>query len=920
MPRGWKPGACLVGLLFALASAAYAGGPPSAFPVSSPQSGHATEKGRTPASDGIITSSHVKDEVLVRFKHGVSHKAKALGHLLVGATVVEGFSTVPNLQRVRLPQGVSVKKAVKFYRKNADILYAEPNYLVEALTTPNDPLFSYLWGLENTGQNLGTPDADIDAPEAWGLTVGSQGVVVAVIDTGVDYTHGDLSANMSRNVADCNSNSVDDDGNGFIDDCYGIDTVNNDSDPMDDHNHGTHVAGTIGAIGDNAIGVVGVNWNVGIMACKFLNSAAYGSIAGAIACLEYVKIMKDRGVNIVATNNSWGGGEFSQALFDAIDAHRQQGILFIAAAGNAASDNNTALFYPASYSLPNVISVAATTRTDGLASFSNYGSRTVHLGAPGHQILSTTIGNTFSTFSGTSMATPHVTGVAALLKAQTPWRDWMAIKNLILAGGDSIASLPNTITHKRLNAYGALTCVNSTVLSRLRPGGNVITGAVVTPINLAALHIKCADPNGDVTVTASTGESVTLLDNGLGSDQVAGDGIYSGQWTPSAAGIYTLTFPDGDVVTVYVLFNYSYSPASFNWRTITGTSLNLSDDSSAQISSPFPIPFGGGSFGTIFVGSNGNLNFTGHFTSYNNQPIPTPAITTLVAPFWDDFYPVPGSLQNVFWGVIGNVPNRELVVEWRDVRPYSCNADSSATVKFQVVLFEGSSIILFNYADTGFGGGCAFADRGGSATVGVQVAQDLGTPFSFNTQSLNDNAALLWTLQQEAFTLTVTKAGSGTVTSIPVGIDCGTSCQATFVSGTTVILTATAASGSIFAGWSGDQDCADGVVTMTANKSCTATFNGLQSITVLAPNGGETWAIDGNQMIQWKSSGVSGDVRIELSRDGGVSWQTLYSSTANDGLQRWKVKGPATSQGRIRVRSVKTPTVSDMSDGNFTIQ
>src|SRR5439155_6983308 len=253
-----------------------------------------------------------------------------------------------------------------------------------------------------------------------------------------------------------NSNGIDDAGNGQIDDCFGIDTLNNASNPLDDNDHGSHVAGTIGAVGNNGVGVVGVNWTVRLMACKFLNASGSGPTSDAIDCLEYVKLMKDRGVNIIATNNSWGGVGFSQALLDAIEAHRQRGILFIAAAGNSGLNNDFTPVYPANYYLPNVISVAATTRTDGQAFFSNFGRRTVHLGAPGDQILSTTRGNTYQIFSGTSMATPHVTGVAALLKAQDPGRDWRAIKNLILSGGDTIPSLTNTITRKRLNARGAL--------------------------------------------------------------------------------------------------------------------------------------------------------------------------------------------------------------------------------------------------------------------------------------------------------------------------------------------------------------------------------------------------------------------------------------------------------------------------------
>src|SRR5439155_670940 len=246
----------------------------------------------------------------------------------------------------------------------------------------------------------------------------------------------------------------------------------------------------------------------------------------AISCLNYLAMMKDRGVNIVATNNSWGSPWDSQALHDAIDAHRQRGILFMAAAGNDyGTDNDSVGNFPSSYYLPNIIAVAATTQTDALAWFSNFGKRTVHVGAPGYQILSTTPGNTYGTLSGTSMATPHVTGVAALLKAQDGARDWRAIRNLILAGGDNKSSLTNTVTQRRLNAYGSLNCSGSTILSRLRPIGNVVTTSAGTPIDLAVLNINCAAPNGSVSVTVSDGTTVTAQDNGPQPDAAAVGGV-----------------------------------------------------------------------------------------------------------------------------------------------------------------------------------------------------------------------------------------------------------------------------------------------------------------------------------------------------------------------------------------------------------
>ena len=255
------------------------------------------------------------------------------------------------------------------------MLYVERNHVITLQRMPDDPRFvaadSGLWGLNMIP--LFT-DADIDAPEAWDITTGSRNVVVATIDSGIDYNHEDLAANMWRNEADCNGNGVDDDGNGFVDDCHGIAPINGNSDPMDDNAHGTHVAGTIGAVGNNGIGVVGVNWNVQLMPCKMFDADGNGSLAAAIACLDYVAMMKDRGVNIVATNNSWSDNEYSAALRDAIDAHRQRGILFIAAAGNyyqcaddpyecrTDTDNDRKPTWPASFYLPNIISVANSRR------------------------------------------------------------------------------------------------------------------------------------------------------------------------------------------------------------------------------------------------------------------------------------------------------------------------------------------------------------------------------------------------------------------------------------------------------------------------------------------------------------------------------------------------------------------------------
>jgi subtilisin family serine protease len=705
-----------------------------------------------------IPYEYVKDELVVRFAPNIPKATIDQINATIGAQVLQSFQIVSNLYLVKIPAHLSVPEAIARYKGYASVLYAEPNYIVRKAQhvqlTPNDPNFTQLWGLHNTGQTGGTPDADIDAPEAWDITTGSSSVVVFVVDTGVDYNHPDLNANLWRNPGEIPSNGIDDDGNGYVDDVYGIDTYYNDTDPFDGDGHGTHVSGTIGAIGNNNVGVVGVNWSVKIGHCKFLSDFGSGTTAGAISCLQYILNLKQTGNpanDIIATNNSWGGGGFSQALHDAIKAHMNAGILFIAAAGNSSANNDTALFLPASYYLPNVISVAATTHTDAKAGFSNYGRRTVHVGAPGQDILSTTPGNTYSTFSGTSMATPHVTGLAALIKAQFPSFTWYQIRNRILASGDVTTGMQNvTISDRRINAYGALTCNNVPFFGIWRP-----FATASWPMLIAVYWVNCENPAGPISVTITPGGTVlNLLDDGneaVSGDIYAGDGVYSAIWTGPAdicvVGTFTLTFSNGQSTTVQVggaQGSYSCTTPSPTWRTITGTNLNLGDDTWATVTPGFPVKFGTSSYNTVYVNANGLISFTNNTgLQFNNQQLPYSSFTTLVAPFWDDLYP--SGSNNVYWATLGTAPNRELVIEWRNVRHYSCSSDASATVRFQVVLFEATNHVLFNYQDVIFGGNCAFADKGGSATIGVQVSTTDATQIGYNSQILSDNLTVHWT-------------------------------------------------------------------------------------------------------------------------------------------------------------------------------
>ena len=397
---------------------------------------------------------YVEGEVLVKFVPGLK-SAEAMSVLEeVKAVQVKEFRRI-GFGLVKLSD-MSVEEAIARFEDDPRVAIVEPNYIYSSNDIPDDPSFDYLWGMHNTGQTGGTVDADIDAPYAWDVTTGSETVVIAVIDSGVDYLHEDLAANMWVNPGEIPGNGIDDDGNGYSDDVHGIDTVNNDGDPMDDAGHGTHCAGTIGAVGDNGIGVAGVNWNVRIMALKFLSSTGFGTTDGAIECLEYAV---DMGAHI--TSNSWGGGPYSAALKIAIQDASNAGIMFVAAAGNAGQDTDSVPHYPSNYDVPNVISVGATDPTDSRVDTatwaSNYGATTVDVGAPGYNILSTVPGDAYAHYSGTSMATPHVAGAIGLVKSVYPGITVAGLKDLVINTTDDKPQLQGLwVSNGRLNVASLL--------------------------------------------------------------------------------------------------------------------------------------------------------------------------------------------------------------------------------------------------------------------------------------------------------------------------------------------------------------------------------------------------------------------------------------------------------------------------------
>jgi len=408
----------------------------------------------------------VPGEVLVGFDKAASAGARraALGEVRTTSSteIATGRGAQATVELVRLSPGVSNARAIDRLWRERVVDFAEPNWIYAADAAATDTYYANgsLWGMY---ADTLTP-ANVfgsQAAEAWAAgRTGSDDVYVGVIDEGIQHTHPDLDANAWLNPYD-GSDGLDNDGNGYVDDTRGWDFAGANNSVYDGgrkgnrDDHGTHVAGTIGAE-SNGAGVVGVNWNVTLISAKFLGTSG-GTTANAIKAVDYLTDLKRRhGLNLVATNNSWGGGGYSQSLRDAIARAGAENILFIAAAGNSGVDNDTTPHYPSSYDLANVISVAAIEKTGALASFSNYGDLSVDLGAPGAGIWSTTALNGYSSYSGTSMATPHVTGAVALYASTHPGASAAQIKNAILASATPTVSLAGkTATGGRLDASAA---------------------------------------------------------------------------------------------------------------------------------------------------------------------------------------------------------------------------------------------------------------------------------------------------------------------------------------------------------------------------------------------------------------------------------------------------------------------------------
>lgn len=574
----------------------------------------------------MLAAAYANGEILVQFAASASAATRASARALVQGRAIEAIQTkamgqnaIGVLERVAVGRGVSVEQAITRLKDRADVLFAEPNWKLSASAVSNDPYYTTsgrLWGMYGdelstaSGPSGTTNQFGSQAEKAWdaGFT-GSKSVVVGIVDEGIDITHPELKDNIWVNPFETAGDGIDNDGNGYVDDVNGWDFYSNDATVYDgaDDDHGTHVAGTIGALGGNGVGVAGVNWNVTMISTKFLGING-GYTSGAIQALDYLTDLKTRhGVNVVASNNSWGGGGYSSALQSAIIRGAKAGILFVGAAGNNASNNDTTANYPSNYSTLQgtstttaasyeaVIAVAALTSTGGLASYSNYGATTVDIAAPGSAINSTLPGGGYGSYSGTSMATPHVTGTVALYASAFPNASAAEIRNAILGSArptPSVAGL--TVTGGRLDVAAALNAAPPVGISIT--GGSVVEGNTGTTA-IAFTVTLVAAATGTVNVNYSTANGTAAA----GSDYAAQSGTLS--FAPGETSKTILVDVIGD--TTYESnesFSVALSGASANARIQTASAVGTitNDDPQPVVTTP-----------TLSIGSTSALESQG---------------------------------------------------------------------------------------------------------------------------------------------------------------------------------------------------------------------------------------------------------------------------------------------------------------------
>ena len=834
--------------------------------------------------NSVERAQYVPGEVIVKFLDSASKSTVAEA----GGQMIKSFAGgEERVQLLKLNKGETVEDALAKYRQSPAVEYAEPNYIHHVTAIPNDTQFPSLWGLRNTGQNGGTADVDIDAPEAWDITTGSSNVIIGVIDTGIAYDHPDLAANMWRNPGEIPNDGIDNDGNGLVDDVFGYDFRSGDSEPMDPVGHGTHVAGTIGAVGNNSSGVTGVMHTVKLMALKAAGVDSGLSTIAEVEAIRYAVRKGARVINASFTRASLPGQDCSRLEYDALSAANAAGVMVLASAGNGGSDNNSTRQFPSGYSvetscgpaLPNVISVAAITRTGVLAGFSNYGATSVQIAAPGVSINSTKPTNNTTTlllhnFDSNPMGLGYT-----------------------FSGSNNSWGFTNTVFSSPSNSM-----TDSPAGNYLNNTASVATGPVFSTAGQrgcrleSLLRLETQNDfdgirpaiSGDGGATWSTDES-----GWTGTTDGRFDRFTMAELPDRKPNVqYRFEFvSDSSIVAdgVYLddvrAYCVSGTPSATNdYQFLTGTSQ--------------ATPYVTGVVG-LLLSINPNLTVAQIRNAILNTGEASPHLTDKVSS---------GRRLNAF------------------------NALNSIAPTFTVMVAKngtGTGTVASTPAGIDCGGDCNERFPGGTTVTltATPIAGSLFTGWSGGGCSgtgscvVSTTATVTATFNLPAptpFTVTINKngTGTGTVTSAPAGITCGGVCAGTYPGGARVTLTATTDAGSVFTGWNGGGCAGAGLCVVSTTATVTATFSVIPPPITVTVNKNGT----GAGTVTSTPAGIDCGGDCTGTYSGGTTVTLTPRPTAGSRFAGWS--GGCTGPGTCQVASTVTVTATFNvlpPPGSFTV-